>query len=254
MTSRPVKVGIVDTGVHTSHDAFATLGISGRDFSGGSDDLADELDHGTHQLGVLLQSTGLDSDCVSVTVAKVTGDSYEIPWRRVESALRWLMAQAVDLVAFGLGAEGATEAFRATVQEVSERALVVAPADSWDSADPSKILYPAQYREVIGVGKVDADSQLLRRTTASHAFDLLAASHANGPLADGTYGVRDGSSVSCAVAAGFITGLLYRSSYLRDRVAQGEGKQSVMRSLDWRFSCSPSGTIELPPRVERPRR
>lgn len=108
MTGAGVTVAVLDTGIDSTHPAFAGVNIVGEDFTGGGT-FADRHGHGTHCAGTVF---GRDVDGVRIGVArgvtnavigKVLDDRGRGSTTAVLKALHWASGQGANVVSMSLG-------------------------------------------------------------------------------------------------------------------------------------------------------
>ncbi|MDQ0512159.1 S8 family peptidase [Ancylobacter amanitiformis] len=110
LTGQGVTVAVLDTGIDRSHPAFAGIELVSRNFTGGDEnDASDVQGHGTHCAGTIF---GRDVEGVRIGVArgigkavigKVLDDNGRGTTARVLKALNWAGEQGAQVVSMSLG-------------------------------------------------------------------------------------------------------------------------------------------------------
>jgi thermitase len=216
-----VEVGIVDTGVMTTHEEltgkiFRCAGVAS---TGQSPDLAtadptivqgrceDDNGHGTHVAGILAARANNGAGIAGVAfnsplaVCRALGGTYGGGTvAGIANCITWLAQQGVKIISMSIGGLGQSTALGDAISNASRTALLLAAAGNDSSTGTS---YPAGYAEVISVAATDRDD--------SHAFfsnynkDVeIAAPGVSIPSAmkDGGYILLSGTSMSVPHVSG----------------------------------------------------
>lgn len=127
----------------------------------------------------------------------------------VAAALRWLAAEAVDVLVLPIGAGEAHPGVRAALGDMLSRPGGPVVVAALGNVFPEEGLFPARLAGVWGVAAADDDGRLLDDAARSPAPDLVAPGDRI-LVRTGVYkwAAASGSSVACAVAAGAALRLL----------------------------------------------
>lgn len=161
-------IAVVDSGVHSSHPDLAGRVRSGYDaFGGGS--TADDCGHGTHVAGIIAATANN-----SRGVAGLSQRSYIVPvralrWQRpllgtagcygssatLAKGIRWA-ADHAHIINLSVEAGSPSDAERLAVAYARSRgrAVIAAAGNGGDG----RVVYPAGYSSVLGVGAVESSS------------------------------------------------------------------------------------------------
>lgn len=217
-------VALIDSGVDTTHPAFAGARIQQRNFTGGSP-VVDDVGHGTHCAGLLVGQSegGLVGLAPGATLlsAKIFGRSKAarpIATALVE-ALRWALDESADIIVLPLGRREACPAvLRAVEQAMDAGVSVVAAAGNHGGSTP---LFPASVDGVICASALGVDGWPLPECYAGEAVDAFVL--AEEVLSAHPTGWRHMSGSSQAAA--ILGGLMAR----RTKSAGGDSSQTHVR-------------------------
>ncbi len=198
-----VRVGVLDTGIDTSHYAFRHLTdgdrdngelMGFRDYTNNQFGLShahDDHGHGTHVIGIISAKGSALSDKVlygginpvggapdvQLWVAKVCAEDPDsnnqetvCPDSAIQGALQWMQGQSLDIVTMSLGGEHQTQLIfqDATTQAINdlidEGVVVIASAGN-DGSSASDVSSPADIEGVIAVGSIDEEGRVSSRSS-----------------------------------------------------------------------------------------
>lgn len=176
--AKTIKVGIIDTGIDTTHPDLAKPVLYRR--SGFK--LADPVGHGTHVSGVIAAKTnnsvGISgiSDC-QIAMWKVFPDDPNDPYLDSESYLRALgevvdEGVAVVNLSIGGGAHSQTEAALFAAAISAGVTFVAAMGNEYEEGNPTS--YPAAYDDVVSVGAIAADRRRSSFSNTGPHIDVVA--------------------------------------------------------------------------------
>ena len=159
-----VRIGIIDSGLMREHEDLAGANIlEGYDYTSDSTDVTDEVGHGTFVTGIIAARRGN-----GVGVAGLAPGAEIVPLKffsRLGGSLGDLVAAiwdavdvyACDIINLSVSVDLPSRELEAAVNHAMERGCAVVAAVGNDGN--SRLIYPAAYAGVIGVGSVDADLQ-----------------------------------------------------------------------------------------------
>jgi hypothetical protein len=216
-----VRIAVLDTGV-SAHPAFG-----GRVFPIG--EAGDPNGHGTAVASMILGNTSLlpgvapGSTVIALQVADENG--YSDSFRIAEGILAAMDAGAI-LINISLGSTGDSALLRSVVAMAREAGvLIVAPTGNSGS---SRVLMPAAYEGVIGVGAVDKAGQVLAFSNSGSGIDLVAPGYGLNAAwtGDGAAAVS-GTSFSAPIVTGMIAGVMQQM-----KVSNLQAWDVILRNLD----------------------
>jgi subtilisin family serine protease len=207
------SIGVVDTGVDTSHPSLKNANITTQTFRS-TDRKASSLDHGTAVVsllagdpassvaGVIPQARILAADAFHKSRSGDSTDAFDLV-----KALDWLIAERVRIVNLSLSGPD-NEVLRTTIEKAIARdVVIVAAAGRPDNGKASG--FPGRYDGVIAVSAVDARLRSSRLSARGEHVSFSAPGVGVNVAAPGG-GTRlvDGTSFATPfVAAAFAFGL-----------------------------------------------
>ncbi len=191
--SKPVRVGLIDTGVDVSHPALQRARITRLTVIPAGYSPA-PLDHGTGVAALLLgrSADGRFHGVLPAASMIAVSSFIKRPQQPIETTAEWL-ARALDLLAghkvqvinMSLGG-GRDRLLDLAIQAVQKQAIVVVAA-AGNSGLGAAPVFPAAYSKVIAVTAVDARLRILRNANrgsyvefAAPGVDVWSARAANG--------------------------------------------------------------------------
>ena len=165
MTAGPT-VGLIDTGVRTSHVDLRGIVQSGYNAIDGSTDTRDLVGHGTHVAGTLAINAGIGSS-LTILPVQIFSNAGGATDASLSAGLNWASSRA-GILNLSLSA-GAPVAGAAIRDAVAKGALVVVAAGNRGASQPD---WPARFAvqswangaqargAVIAVGAVDANNRI----------------------------------------------------------------------------------------------
>lgn len=197
-----VRIGLIDGGLATTHEAFATTEV----VTHGCSDRPVPSAHGTAVASLLVETLGSRSSqppgyvqllAADVFCGEVTGGAVE----RVVESLAWLAQREVPVINVSLVGPRNRLLERAVARVIERGHAVVAAVGNDGPAAPP--LYPAAYDGVIGVTGIDRRGRvLLEAGRGPHVdFAALGAGLQAAASPQGRSGVRGTSYAAPQVAA-----------------------------------------------------
>lgn len=162
-----VKIAVIDSGVNSMHEDFeGTRFERGKNMLNGSHDVTDvsTAGHGTFISGVLAavrnNGKGIAGvvDGVTLVPLKCFGQSIETESSYVIASIY----EAVDMfdcdvINMSMGMEGSTRSLREAVDYAIQKGVIIVAAVGNEGT--TKLMYPAAYDSVVGVGAVDQNGK-----------------------------------------------------------------------------------------------
>jgi thermitase len=204
------KVGIVDTGILSTHEDLAGKTADCGQAVGGAVSAgacADDNGHGTHVAGAIAATAnnGLGVAGVAfnspLSICKaLSGPAGEGTTADVAGCITWLTDRGVGVISMSLGGSAATTLHDAVRYAAERNVVLVAAAGNEGDATRS---YPAAYAEVVSVAATD--SRDVRASFSNANADVEIAAPGVGVLStynDGGYRTLSGTSMSTPQVAG----------------------------------------------------
>jgi Subtilase family len=176
---RRLRIGLIDTGVDTSHPALKGRKIFTRSFMSTGISQAPKQ-HGTAVASILVGNdpgkkfNGLVPNATLYVgnVFRKSGSGVETTAEWIVLALNWLASQRVDVVNMSLGGPR-NLLVEAAVKRLQQRNIMVVAAagNNGPGGDP---VFPAAQRGVIAVSAVDAKNRLYRKANQGNYISYVA--------------------------------------------------------------------------------
>jgi subtilisin family serine protease len=206
-TGRGIKIAILDTGVDYRHPDLSPNYAGGYDFVNEDDDPMDDNGHGTHVAGIIAAARdgkgvlGVAPEAEYYAV-KVSNERGKGSFSGLIKGIDWAIEHDVDIVTMSITGTGGTMALQRAVQDAyNEYGLIlVAAVGNGGSGD---VLYPAAYKEVIGVGSVNEENEKSSFSRIGEEVELVApGSDIRSAAIGGKYRVTSGTSMATPFVAG----------------------------------------------------
>lgn len=238
-----VRIAILDTGV-SAHPAFGgqltAIGQSG-DVNG----------HGTAVASMILGNTsqlpGIAPGATVVSIQVADEHGYSDSFKIAQGIIAAIDA-GVKIINISLGSSGDSAILRNAVEMARQAGvLIVAPTGN---GGETRVLKPAAYDSVIGIGAVDKNSNVLAFSNSGKGIDLVAPGYGlNAAWTGDTAAMVSGTSFSSPIVAGLIAAVMQQMGVTNqqawsmiaanlDEVGQpgydaeaGNGKPNVARIL-----------------------
>ena len=244
-----VDIGILDTGIQSSHCSLDVAG--GRNFTSSlsSSNYEDGHGHGTHVAGIAGAS---DNDLGVVGVApasklyavKVLDDSGSGRYSWLVAGIDWCMSNDIELISMSLGGESSSDSVDRAIEEATAAGHLLLCAagnegQDGDGCTPDTMIYPATHPDVIAVTALDEDDSFASYSSVGSAIDLLApGSDILSTYTDNRYARASGTSMACP----FVTGVA--ALVWERRGADGPGPNESVREILRESAETVLGTCE----------
>jgi len=159
-TGRGVKVGVLDTGVDSSHPDIGRNVKGGMDIISGTASARDDNGHGTHVSGTIaalrngVGVVGVAPDA-SVYSVKVLDSRGSGKLSNLVQGMEWCVSQQIKVVNLSLSASKENQTFRDVVLAARRAGITMVCAAGNSGPSPNSVGYPARYVETIAVAAVD---------------------------------------------------------------------------------------------------
>jgi thermitase len=199
-------IGVLDTGVDTTHPDLAGKVVGGYDFVNGSTTITDSSWHGTAVAGIAAATPAAGeaafSYCIKCSILSVNVlDAHEqAPDDRVAHGVRWAVAHGARVINLSLSGDGESRALRAALRyAAAHRVVVVAAAGNNGSSAPA---WPAADPNVISVAATNANDRLYPWSNRGRWVTVAAPGTAETTLRGGGQVDFIGTSAAAPAVAG----------------------------------------------------
>lgn len=191
-----VKICLIDSGV-PDHEAI--INIAGDVNFSDSPDSRDHIGHATLLAGLIIGDgkdfTGIAPNA-NLLFAKIVDDTCHSRSDALVAAILWGVIKEVDIIAIPLSTDIDSPAVHDAIKKAHKRGICVIAS----AGNEKKVLFPAQYPEVLAVGALDEDGKLAT-FSAEGEFNILGRRVVTTYL-EQSFAVVSGSSVATGFAVG----------------------------------------------------
>lgn len=245
--SGAARIGILDTGVRSTHADLAGRVVAQHDFYNNDPDASDDQGHGTHVAGIAGarggDATGLTGVAwgpnIGLVVAKVCTPTFfglnaECPSSALAAGITWAVDQGADVLNISLGGTEASQTEQVALQYARDRDVL--PFCAAGNSGVQGVLWPAAFPECVAVSATDWSDGFASYSNWGPEVELSApggdSEDANGYSqiastcfsSDVDYCLKAGTSMATPEAVG-LGALLYAMGLTTD-----EGVLTRMRS------------------------
>ena len=233
-----VTIGIIDTGVETSHPEFDSSSFfSWQDDINKGQEYYDDDDHGTHLAGLLVAKgsydalfsgvnlQGIAANCHVIVVKAIPKNQYLYGGGNdsgIASGIAFCLEKGADILLLSMGRspeyvdyDTNNQTIQMIIQAVQQGVFVVVPAGNDGQSDDGDVVFPAVLENVISVGSVSKGNAISAFSSKGHQYpttehpnkkpELVAPGEAILSTRTGSaYGEMSGT----AQAATYVTGIL----------------------------------------------
>lgn len=224
--NKKIKVAVIDAGVNFEHPDLVLQGeqevIEGLDLANNSD-----VKHGTAVVGIIgaypfndKGALGINPN-VSIYSVDIMDDNEKIGVHGLTSAIEMAVEHDVDIINISAGVISDNGELHKVVKNAYNKGIVIVAAAGNDNNED--ILYPAAYEEVLSVGCIDKENNILYNKDRQcdvyapgvNIVTLLTERKGNNEM-NHDYISLDGTSVSAPIVSGVISKVLEKDSDLKN--------------------------------------
>ncbi len=213
-----VKIGIIDTGIDTTHPDLAGNILSARDFSRSAFGVEDRVGHGTHTAGTMVAidngvgSIGLMPEG-KLIVAKGLGDDGSGPMDVIASCIIYCVDEGADVINLSVGSPDPDDDVLHALQYASEHGVLVSSAAGNDGIALDRfgkqlntVDYPGKWTNLCScVGAHDEQGKIADFSSRGPEVDFLAPGvKVLSCFLAGRYSYMNGTSMATPFVAGTI--------------------------------------------------
>lgn len=212
-----IVVGILDTGVCTTHPSLKNNLLKGKNFTneGTEDNFEDLNGHGTNVSSIVcgcpdgvnagIYGVAPNSKFLMGKVLKGNGDG-EIQW--IVNGLKWLIEENVDIINLSLGSNEYSKEIDDLIELAIDKDILccVACANDGDgNCETNEVSYPAYLNNSISVGAIDLNDKITNFSNSNDEIDCVAPGYnIVGAYLNNKFATTSGSSQSAPHVAAFL--------------------------------------------------
>lgn len=205
-----IKVGIIDTGVCTTHPDLKNRIKDGMNFT--SEDkgsICDYSGHGTHIAGIVAAERN-GSGVVGVApkaelyIAKAFDKSGKTSYPAIEKSLMYLADRGVDVINMSFSSPNASPRYSEAVRAIKRMGITMICAAGNEGAG-SNMGYPASFEQTIAVSAVDINKHIAEFNSKGSAAEIAAAGiNIYSTYLDNGYATLSGTSMATPIITGAV--------------------------------------------------
>lgn len=245
LTGKGIKVGLIDSLVDTRHKEFRRAKIKQHNLFG----FKNKDKHATAISSILLSSKKIRGVAPNIHLVSIPAFYKDHKARRISSstylvkALNKMLTEKPDVL--NLSFVGPKDELVKTMIKALQKDGTLVIAAAGNAGGHSKNIYPAAYRDVIGVTAIDAKKKLYKKATIGKHVDYAAPGVKLLTAAPkGRYGLVSGTSYASAYVTGLVALLKQNNSNNNVlRIMKKHAKDLGRRGKDSRYGY---GLIKSP--------
>lgn len=225
-----ITVGILDTGISTSHYCLKDNILKGKNFTseGNSDNFEDLNGHGTHVSSIIcarpdgehLGIYGVAPNA-KLVVGKVINKNGNGNMEWIINGLKYMIEEKVDIINMSLG----TNVYDKELDKLIELAIdndilcCVASGNAGDGkSNTNEISYPAYLNNSIAIGAISIDDKIIRFSNSNDELDCVAPGYnIRGCYLNNKFATASGTSQATPHVSGFLALLKQKFKVERKR-------------------------------------
>lgn len=174
-TARGVKIGIIDTGISTSHPDLRVAG--GANIINPFKSYNDDNGHGSHVSGIVAALSnsigviggGFDASLYAVKVLRADGSGF---LSDVIGGIQWCVSHQIRVANMSLGTSTDVQSLHDAVTAATQAGLIIVAAAG--NASGGAVTFPGAYPEVIGVSASTQSDTLASFSSVGPQVDVIA--------------------------------------------------------------------------------
>lgn len=223
-----VVIGILDTGVCTTHPSLKSNLLKGKNFTneGAVDNFEDKNGHGSNVASIAcgcpdgivpgIYGVAPNAKFIIGKVLTSSGNG-EIEW--VINGLQWLIDENVDIINLSLGSSIYNKRIDDLIQLAIDKDILCCVAcgnEGQGNAEINEVSYPAYLNNSIAVGAIDNNDKITRFSNSNDEIDCVAPGYnINGAYLNNKFATTSGSSQSTPHVSGFLA--LLKQKFRKER-------------------------------------
>ncbi|HYF78527.1 MAG TPA: S8 family serine peptidase [Symbiobacteriaceae bacterium] len=218
---RPIRVGMLDSGVDLSHPLLRGHLGRGINLLREGDPPSDENGHGTHVAGIIALSGGAWADCLRAPTlvihpVKIFDQTGYGRIGDIVKGLYWCAEQGMEIINLSFGTDMKTSrALQRAIRDVERAGILLVGAAGNDGREGS-VDFPGRYKEVLAVSACTRSDWLAPFSSMGEEIDMIAPGAGVISLAPGGGFVRmSGTSMAAPHVTAAAALLLSMEPHLR---------------------------------------
>ncbi|MGP4106073.1 S8 family serine peptidase [Virgibacillus sp. L01] len=205
-TGKGVNIAVIDTGISPHSDLIVSGGIS---TVNSKMEYTDDNGHGTHVAGIIggeRNNIGIDGVApdANIFAVKALNSNGEGTLTDLLEAIEWSIQHDMDIINLSLGTDYNSRSMQEIIGKAYKAGILIV-SSSGNGGEGSNVLYPAKYKNVIGVSAID--KQLNITPFSSRGPEIEYSAPGKGIVStyfNDKYGIASGTSQASPHVAGML--------------------------------------------------
>ena len=204
-----VNVGIIDTGIDSSHPDLSQRIKKTVNFAGGNTrDASDDNGHGTHVAGIIAASKNNfgvigAAPMANLYVAKAFDSRGRGDDDAVIRSIDWMISNNVKIINMSFSAPDYTERYHNALRAAYNKNIILVCAAGNGGSGGDTMGYPAKFNETISVAAVDINNKIASFSSKGVKTDIAAAGYEIlSCYPGGTFARLSGTSMAAPIISG----------------------------------------------------
>ncbi|MBE7049344.1 MAG: hypothetical protein E7394_01060 [Ruminococcaceae bacterium] len=207
-----IKVGIIDTGVCTSHPDLSGRIADGVNFTlEDTGTFEDYNGHGTHVAGIVAaEKNGMGVVGVApkseLYIAKAFDKSGKTDYGAIEKSIFWLIDKKVDVINMSFSSPNTFPRYKNLIHFANQKGITLICAAGNDGANGKNTIgYPARFNETIAVSAVDINKKVADFCSKGNSAEISAAGiDIYSTFLNNGYAILSGTSMATPIITGAV--------------------------------------------------
>ncbi len=198
-----IKVALIDTGVDSTHPDLTEMLIEGKNMLKPGMIPQDDNGHGTNVAGIVMEIvskriTDVGNNAVKIMPIKALGSDGFGDEDVMGDAILYAVKNKANIILMSLGLYDYSRYLADVITYAKSQNVLMIAASGNEGED---VMYPAAFPEVVAVGGVDEDNQIVGRSNYGGQLDLVAPWSVYTTQLNGGYTLNQGSSMAAPQVA-----------------------------------------------------
>lgn len=252
LKDRRVRVGIIDTGINTSHADLRKCIREGVSTLDASTSYLDDYGHGTHVAGIIgaNNANGMVgvNPYVDFYIVKAFDKQGSGNLSDIIEGMDWLMRRNVNIINMSFSTSESSNSFIRAIRSIHQRGIIMVAAAGNDGGD---VNYPARFPEVVAVSAIDKKDRFADFSSHGPEIDFCAPGvDIDSAWIGSGYAVKSGTSFAAPHITGAVADVLNYYGHLPSSQVIGLLAEKAVALDTLTEEQQGAGLVELPRVIE----
>ena len=215
-SGKGIKIAVIDTGVDSTVSELNTAIIEEKRIVHTNEN--NDVAHGTAICGIIAgeakdenQAMGIAKDSRIISIDVTDDENGIVQIEHLIKGLNYAIEKNVDIINISVGCLKESKELKSVINKAIDKDIIVIA--SGGNYMENNVLYPAQYDEVICIGAVDKDYNILSpKGVSNKKIIYFPGKNIVAPIGGNHYAGCDGTSFSTAICTGLAALLLEKNN------------------------------------------